>query len=59
MTEPSTITFRSPSPEETARILARARQLRAEALADIATRLWAAVRRAARPALRGATPRTN
>lgn len=59
MTNPDTIDLRSPSPEEIARMLARARRMRAEALADMAGRAWARIRGALGPAPRAAGARTN
>jgi hypothetical protein len=59
MTNPDTINLRSPSPDEVALMLARARQMRAEALAGMANRAWARIRGALGPAPRAADARTS
>ncbi len=59
MTNPDTISLRAPSADEVARMLARARRMRAEALADMASRAWVRIRGAFGPAPRAAGARTN
>lgn len=39
-----TVAFKTPTPAETARVMAEARRLRAEALAGLLARAWASLR---------------